>query len=477
MSKIIKPDICILGGGAGGLAAASAAVALGAGAEIVLVAKDATGDGRLRHGCVPARALAAAGARAQTMRDSAAFGVEAVEPAIDFRKVRDYVDGVAAAIAPDVSKERLIAMGVRVIEAEAVFTDNKTLMAGDHEIRAHRFVLATGSSPAIPDIPGLDHVDYLTSETVFDLTRRPGRLVILGGGPNGLELAQAHRRLGCQVTILEAQTALGREDRELADIVKRRLRAEGIALHENCVVHSVERRGKTAIRVNIECDGTPRTIDGTHLLIAAGRKPNLEGLGLDAAGIVVTDSGIEVDDRLRTGNRRIYAIGDVAGGDHSAHLAEYHAGLAARSILFGQHGKRNDGIVPRVTFTDPELAHIGLTEAEARASHKALSILRWPLSENDRARIERRTQGFIKLVADRKGTILGVSIVGSNASELIAMWALAMERKLRLRDLTGHVPPYPTMSEIGKRAVLSYFSQMARKPAMRSFVRFLRIFG
>jgi pyruvate/2-oxoglutarate dehydrogenase complex dihydrolipoamide dehydrogenase (E3) component len=475
MTKMVTPDICVIGAGSAGLSVAAAAATFGV--PVVLVERGRMGGDCLNYGCVPSKALIAAGKRAHAMRDAAKFGIAAVEPDIDFRKVHRHVHDVIAAIAPNDSVERFTALGVRVIKAEARFKDRRTLVAGDVEIRARRFVVATGSRPTIPAIPGIGGVDVLTNETVFDLTRRPGHLIVVGCGPIGVELAQAHRRLGCDVTIVEAGRALGREDREMADIALRALREDGVVIREGAKVASVERRGKTGVRVHVETADGPATVDGTHILVAAGRAPNVEGLDLAAAGVSFSGKGIRVNDRLRSTNRRVYAIGDVTGGPQFTHVAGYHASLVLRPLLFRLSARVDPSIIPRVTYTDPELAHVGMSEEEALRAHKGVRILRWPLSENDRAQTERQTTGLVKLIASSKGRILGASIVGANAGEMIGLYGLAIGKGMGVRDLASWLPPYPTMSEIGKRASITYFAGVTRKPGIRALIRFLRVFG
>ncbi|TKT75094.1 FAD-dependent oxidoreductase [Aquamicrobium sp. LC103] len=475
MTSTLTPDICVIGAGSGGLSVAAAAASFGV--SVVLVEKARMGGDCLNYGCVPSKALIAAARRAEAMRSAGPFGIAGVEPEIDFAKVNRHVHGVIAAIAPNDSVERFTALGVRVIETEARFRDARTLIAGDHEICARRFVIATGSSPAIPPIPGLDKVEFLTNETIFDLADRPERLLVIGGGAIGTELAQAFRRLGSEVTLVEAAAVLGREDPELAAHVVDQLRAEGVKIFEHAKISSVERRDEAGIRVRISGKDGEHLLEGTHLLVAIGRKPVTASLGLDAAGIEHSPRGITVDAGLRTTNRRIYAIGDVAGGPQFTHAANYHAGLVLRSILFRMPVRENHVAIPRVTFTDPELAHVGLSEADARQAGKRISVLRWPYSENDRAQTERKTEGLIKLIVGRRGRILGASIVGADAGEMINMWALAISRRMKVGALAGYVAPYPTMSEIGKRAAITYFINATRKPIVRRLVRCLRIFG
>ena len=475
MAELIRPDICVIGAGSGGLSVAAAAAAFGV--PVVLVEKGRMGGECLNTGCVPSKALIAAARRAHGVAALDAFGITASPPQIDFARVHDHVHGVIAAIAPNDSKERFTGLGVRVIEGKARFKDKDTVAVGDDiEIKARRFVIATGSSPALPPIPGLDTVPFLTNETVFDLTVCPEHLIVLGAGPIGLELAQAFRRLGAAVTVLEAHTALAREDAECARIVLDQLAAEGVVLRQGVSVARVEASASGVAVVLGGASGHERIV-GSHLLIATGRRPNVEGLDLDAAGIAHSPAGIVVDRALRTTNRRVYAIGDVAGGPQFTHAANYHAGLVIRNALFRLPVKADDSLIPRVTFTDPELAHVGLTEDEARRAHRSIRVLRWPLSENDRAQAERETRGHIKVITDKRGRILGATIVGAGAGELITTWALALANRLNIRAIAGIVVPYPTFGEIGKRAAITYFLPSLTSPFVRRIIGLLRRFG
>ena len=475
MNEVLTPDICVIGGGSGGLTVAAAAAAFGV--EVVLVEKGRMGGDCLNYGCVPSKALLAAGKQAEAMRHASRFGIADVEPQVNFGQVNRHVQGVIDAIAPNDSVERFTALGVRVIQAHGRFTGKRTLLAGDVEIRARRFVIATGSSPLVPPIPGLDSVGYLTNETLFEQTRKPGHLVIIGGGPIGMEMAQAHRRLGSEVTVLEAARALGKDDPELAAVVLRRLCAEGVDIREQAKVTGVEPRGKAGVRVHAATPDGDIVVDGTHLLVAVGRAVNVDGLDLDKAGIAHDRRGIKVTDKLRTTNRRVYAVGDVAGGLQFTHVAGYHGGLVLRPLLFRLPARVNETIIPWVTYTDPELAHVGLTEDAARQKHRNISVLRWPYAENDRAQAEHRTDGLIKVVTDRRGRILGATIAGAHAGEMINLWGLAVSKGMTVRDIAGYVPPYPTMSEIGKRAAVSYYAASTRNPWVRRLIGFLRKFG
>ncbi len=473
MAKVLTPDICVIGAGPGGLAVATGAAAYGV--KVVLVDKGPAG-GNLNRGTLPSWALAAAARQAQAMRTGERFGLAEAEPEIDFKAVMAHVREVAAAAAPTVSPERLATLGVTLISAEARFTGRRRLIAGDTEIRARRYVLATGSTPIVPAIPGIEEIGCLTGDSVFDLGRRPGHLVIIGGSSTGLELAQAFRRLGSQVTVIEAAAVLPDEDPEMASVIARKLRAEGVIIREGAKVTAVERRGKTSVRVLTETETGADEVDGSHLLVAVGRAPDIDGLDLKKARVALKGNAVDVSAMLRTTNRRIYAIGDVTGAPQSAHMATYHAGLVLRALLFRMPAKDRT-FVPRAVHTDPEFAHVGMTEAQASKRHRRLTILRWPYAENDRARAERRTEGHIKLIAARSGDILGVTVAGANASELIGPWALALSKGLGLKDMASAVPPHPTYSEIGKSAAITYFADRARRPLMRSVVRLLQLFG
>jgi pyruvate/2-oxoglutarate dehydrogenase complex dihydrolipoamide dehydrogenase (E3) component len=475
MQAHLTPDICVIGAGSGGLSVAAAAAAFGV--DVVLVERGKMGGDCLNYGCVPSKAMIAAGKRAHAMRTASIFGIEQVDPAIDFSAVHAHVRSVIEAIAPNDSVERFESLGVKVIKAEGRFIDGRTLEAGGHRISARRFVIATGSSPVIPPIPGIDGVQVLTNETIFEIEQRPDHLVIIGGGPIGLELAQAHRRLGSRVTVVEAATFLSRDDPDLAAVALDTLREEGVALLDRHSVLRVERTNE-GLRLFAKAEsGDERVVEGSHLLVAAGRAPNVSALDLDAANIRHDKKGIAVDAGLRSSNRRVYAIGDVAGGPQFTHVANYHAGIAIRALLFRLPARVDYASLPRVTFLDPELLQVGLTEAEARKAYGDIRTLPWPVHDNDRAQAERETKGLIKIVADRRGRVVGVSILAKGASEMGNFWSLALAKKMRLRDLSAFISPYPTTGEIGKRAAMSYFADMARKPVVRRIIRFLQAFG
>lgn len=476
MADVLTPDICVLGAGAGGLSVAAAAAAFRV--PVVLVEKGRMGGDCLNYGCVPSKALLAAAHHAHAFRLNG-FGVAAREPEVDFAEVRDHIRKVIDVIAPNDSRERFRALGVQVIEGEARFRDADTVAVGDVAIKARRFVIATGSSPAIPPIPGLAGAPYLTNETIFELAEKPGHLIVIGAGPIGLEIAQAYRRLGVKVTVLEALRPLARDDPECAAVVIAQLMREGVDIRPGVKVAKIETAGAAngAVRLLLETAKGEETLEGTHLLIAAGRKPNLDSLDLEAARIKYDRERVLVDQRLRTTNKRVYAIGDVIGEAQFTHVANYHAGLVIRNALFRLPVRVNSDVLSWVTFTDPELAHVGLTEDKARERGQHVRVLRWPFHENDRAQAERLPRGHIKVITNARGRILGATIVGRNAGELITPWTLAVSQHLKIRAMAELVVPYPTLSEVGKRAATTYFTPQLTSPLVQRAIKWMRWFG
>ena len=465
----ITADICIIGAGSGGLSIAAGAAQMGA--RVVLVEADKMGGDCLNAGCVPSKALLAAAKSAHAMRSGATFGIAPIDPVIDFAAVKDHVARTITAIEPMDSQERFDGFGVRVIRAWGSFTSPRDLVAGDVTIRARRFVVATGSRPFVPPIPGIETVPYLTNETIFAQRIRPDHLLILGGGPIGIEMAQAHRRLGCAVTVIEGAKPLGREDPDCAAVVLAALIAEGVTIKAG---HAVARLRAAGAGVEAVLDNG-ETLTGTHVLVATGRAVALDKLNLVAAGVEFTKKGVTVGPNLRSTNRRIYAVGDAAGGLQFTHVAGAHAGIVIRQALFGLPAKFATNAIPWVTYTDPELAQVGLTEAEARAKHgAALTVLRQDFLHNDRATAEAKAHGLLKLMVV-KGRPVGVSIVGPQAGELIGLWALAISAKLKISTVAGMIAPYPTLGEISKRAAGAYFSPtLFDNPRLKQFVRLVQ---
>jgi pyruvate/2-oxoglutarate dehydrogenase complex dihydrolipoamide dehydrogenase (E3) component len=470
----IEPDLCVIGAGSGGLSVAAAAAAFGR--SVVLIEKHKMGGDCLNYGCVPSKALIAAGKRAHLMNNAEPFGIANAVPDINHRAVHDHVKSVIAAIAPNDSVERFTGLGVQVLLGPARFADKRTVVVGDHEIKARRFVIATGSSPFVPPIPGLDDVAYFTNETIFDNKEKLDHLIIIGGGPIGMELAQAHHRLGSKVTVLEGAKALGKDDPEMAGLVLQHLRDEGIEIREGALAEKVE-ASNGRVRVHIKAGPAKEVVEGTHLLLAVGRKPNLSDLNLEAAGIKYERSGITVNKGMKTSNRKVYAIGDVAGGLQFTHVANHHAGLVIRNALFRLPVSMDNTIVPWCTYTEPELAHIGISEQDARDRGQKINVLRWPYHENDRAQAERAVTGHVKVLTDKKGKILGATIVGEHAGEIIQMWSLAISQGMKIKAMTGWISPYPTLSEINKRAAIRYYATAPSNPIVRKVISLLSKFG
>jgi len=452
---------------------ATAAGAAQMGAKVVLIERGLMGGDCLNFGCVPSKSLLAAARLADLAQRGAALGITSPRPDIDFAAAAEGVQEVIAAIAPNDSAERFEGLGVRVLRREARFTSRRTMHAGETEIRPRRFVIATGSHPAIPAIPGLTDIPYLTNETIFANRERPDHLIVVGGGPIGIEMAQAHRRLGARVTVLDVGPVLPRDDPELVASLTGHLIGEGIAIRPDIQIVGIERNAEDII---VRLAGGER-VAGSHLLVAAGRRPTIEALDLAAAGIEATAKGITVDARLRTTNPRAFAIGDVAGGPQFTHIALYHAGIVIRNALFRLPARFDYRALPWVTYTDPELAQVGLTEAAARAAGENAQVLRWPFSENDRAQTERDTEGLVKVVLGRGGRVLGASILGAGAGDLILPWALAVSQKLKIGALANLIVPYPTRGEASKRAAGCYYTPTLFSPRTRRFVRFLARFG
>ncbi|MBV1903352.1 MAG: FAD-dependent oxidoreductase [Marinosulfonomonas sp.] len=423
------------------------------GASVVLLEGHKMGGDCLNFGCVPSKALIAAGKQAHLMSQGQQFGITPVTAQVDYSAAKDHVHKVIRTIEPADSQERFEGLGVKVIREFGRFISRTQVQAGDTIISARRFVIATGSSPFVPPVPGLDTVSYETNETIFDLREQPEHLLIVGGGPIGMEMAQAHVRLGSKVTVIEGLKALGKDDPELAGVVLDSLRGEGVEIAEDAMAQEI-RGSAGAIEIQVK-DG--RVFKGTHLLMAVGRMANIKTLGLDAAD-VKHDRTIKVDAGMRTSNRKIYAIGDVAGGLQFTHVAGYHAGVIIRSMLFGLPSKSRTDHIPWVTYTDPELAQVGMSEDQARIAHKdALEVVRFPYAENDRAIASGKTKGLIKVMVV-KGRPVGASIVGAQAGELIGVWALALANKMKMSAIAAMVIPYPTLGEINKRAAGAYFS-------------------
>ncbi|WP_375266919.1 dihydrolipoyl dehydrogenase family protein [Planktotalea sp.] len=450
--ETIKTDILVIGAGSGGLSVAAGAVQMGA--SVVLLEGHKMGGDCLNFGCVPSKALIASAKAAYAQSHASELGVANVSPKVDYAAAKDHVAGVIVQIEPVDSQERFEGLGVRVIREYGRFISATEVEAGEYRIKARRIVISTGSSPFVPPIPGLDTVPYETNETLFELREQPEHLLIIGGGPIGMEMAQAHLRLGSKVTVIEGAKALGKDDPEMAAIVLDKLRAEGLVIEEDALASEIKGTAG-AIEVHAK-DG--RVFKSSHLLMAVGRKANMDKLNLEAAGIKTHRTGIVVDDSMKTTNKKVYAIGDVAGGLQFTHVAGYQAGVIIRSALFGLPAKQSTTHIPWATYTDPELSQVGLTEAQAKKQHGAqLEVVRFEIHHNDRLIAERKAYGLIKVMVV-KGRPVGVSIAGPQAGELIGMWSLAIANKLKMSQISAMVAPYPSVFEVNKRAAGAYFT-------------------
>ncbi len=464
MSDEHAPEICVIGGGPGGIALAIAAA--NQGLPVVLIEKDRLGGASLREGGVPARALGAAAALHEALRRGPAFGVSGAPLQVNPARVEEHVRAVVEAAAASVSAERLDAFGVRFIRGEGRFLDRRTVAAGEARVRARSFVIATGSVPVIPDHDGLDAIEVLDAAAALELSRKPAHLIVLGAGARALELAQALNRLGVDSSVIDAGPVLPGADPELVAPLLDRLRAEGIRVRSSADIVGFARR-KGGVRVTVRENGEEVAIDGSHVVVMPDRTPNVAGLGLDAAGIAHESQGIVVDRGLRTTNRRVFAIGDAVAGPASVSRAEHHAAVVLRAIAGDRARGDAESGVPSVVHTDPELAHVGLGEQEARARHKLIRVLRVPFAENDLAQAERTTAGLVKVIATDRGRILGAGVTGRGAGEIVALWSLAIANGLGIEALKSVPLPYPSRADIVRRVAIA-FDGPGRTPLRRT---------
>ncbi|MCP4475645.1 MAG: FAD-dependent oxidoreductase [Gammaproteobacteria bacterium] len=471
MPEIMKCDLCIIGAGSGGLTVAAGAAQMGA--KVVLIEHSKMGGDCLNYGCVPSKALLAAAHAAETMRRSDRFGITPVEPDVDYAKVQQHVHRVQAAIALNDSIERFTGLGVNVISGHGQFINAKQVSCNEQIIEAKYFVIASGASAATPDIAGLDQIPCLTNETIFTLAQQPTRLIVIGGGPIGAEMAQAHAQLGIAVTQLVVGEILPKDDRTMVASVRTALIENGIELVEQ-VDNIVEvKQENDEIVVTYAHQDKQQLARGSHLLLAAGRQANVDGLNLEAAGIEYSKRGIGVDRRLRTSNRKVFAIGDVTGPFQFTHMATYQAGIVIRNTLFKLPAKVDYHAVPWVTYTAPEMAHVGMQEAQALAQNRKCRILSMEFTDNDRAQTERQTTGKIKVITNHKGIIIGCDIVAAHAGELILPWVLAVQEKMAIGKVANLIAPYPTLGEISKRVAGSYYTPILFSERTKKIVKWL----
>jgi pyruvate/2-oxoglutarate dehydrogenase complex dihydrolipoamide dehydrogenase (E3) component len=462
-------NLVVVGAGTAGLV--SAAGAAGLGARVALVERHVLGGDCLNVGCVPSKAIIAAARVAADAREAAAFGVHVPSVDVDFPAVMARMRRLRARLAPTDGARRFAGLGVDVLFGAGRFTGPTTLEVDGRRLEFARAVIATGARATAPPIPGLADAGYLTNETVFELTELPRRLAIVGAGPIGCELAQAFQRLGSRVTALEvAAQVLGREDPDAAAIVERRLRTDGVEIVLGARIVRAERRGTERILV-VEAAGATREIACDAILVGAGRAPNVEDLGLEAAGVAYEREGVTVDDHLRTTNRRIYAAGDVASRFRFTHVADATARIVIQNALFLGRKKASALHVPWCTYTAPEVAHVGLTARDAAERGVALHTITVPLAEVDRAVLEGAEDGFLRVhLKQGSDTILGATFVGAHAGETISELTLAMTRGIGLAALAGVVHPYPTVAEAIRKAA-DAFNRTRLTPSVKRLFR------
>lgn len=474
-NSVLKYDICIIGAGAGGLSVASGAAHLGL--NVALVEGHKMGGDCLNYGCVPSKALLASAKHYYSALYSNEFGFTTRTDPVIIRDIMDKVKEVIAVIQPHDSVSRFESLGVDVYAGYASFLNESCIIINDIQITAKYFVIATGSSPVIPKIPGIEKIDYLTNETIFNLTENPKHLIIIGSGPIGTELAQAFLMLGIKVTIISNGLILPKDEEDLVNELLRQMLDMGLNLFENIQIKHIVKQSDQ-INITIDVNGIEQIISGSHILVAAGRTATIDKLKLEKAHVKYNKKeGIEVDNMLRTTNKKIFAIGDSIGSYQFTHIASYHAGIVIRNIIFRQRAKVDYSVVPWVTYTYPELAHVGLLEKEAKQKfNDNIKISEFEFKENDRAVAERSLVGRIKLITTKKGRVLGVSILGHNAGELLVPWIDLINRKETIKPLTKNIIPYPTLSEINKQVVGEYYKPLLFSKKVKLIVKILKIF-
>jgi len=475
--KILNTDICIIGAGSGGLSVAAGARAFGS--SVVLIEKDKMGGDCLNAGCVPSKAFIAAAKKAYAYKGAKGFGVSYIKPEVDFAKVQTYVKNVIAGIAPHDSVERFEGLGVKVIKGEGRFIDEKTVEANGIRIKARRFIIATGSRPAIPPIAGLKGIKYFTNENIFDLKVLPTHLIIIGAGSIGIELAQAFNRLGAKVSVIEKFNALAKDDEELTKIALENIRSEGVKIYEKTDIENIKQKNDeiiVSIAANDKQNSKAQSIKGSHLLLAAGRAPNIKGLELEKANVEFDKNGIITNQGLRTSNKKVFAIGDVIHGLQFTHVAGYQASLIVKNAVFGLPIKQNNDIIPWVTYCEPEIANVGLSESVAKQRYgNGVKIVRWEFKDNDRARAMQETKGLVKLIIVKNGRILGAGIVGVGAGELISLFSYAIANKQKASSLVNFIAPYPTYSEIARRVGVESYKEKLENPWIKRYTKLISL--
>ncbi len=467
-------DLVIIGAGSAGLVVAAVAASLKF--KVALLEGDKMGGDCLNYGCVPSKALLSAARKVHTAKQASTFGLKTTDK-VDFKAVMKHVHDGIARIAPHDSEERFSGMGVEVIREHGSFEDAHTVITkSGRRLVGKRIIVATGSRAMVPPIKGIDTTPYLTNETIFELKTLPEHLIIIGGGPIGVEMGQAFNRLGAKVSLVEAApTILGKDDPELATVARAQVMEEGVHVYENHTVADTAKATKGVTVTLKNAEGKTVELKGSHLLIAAGRAPNVDGIGLENTGVDYSKRGIPTSGAMRTNIPHIYAAGDVTGPYQFTHMAGYQAGLIIRRTLFGGLTTKPDyKAVPWVTYTSPELANVGLTEAQARTQYgDSIKVVRVPFDEVDRARAEGDTKGLLKVITTKRGKILGAGMVGTHAGELIHEWATFVQLGLNIRHMNSIIHAYPTRAEINKKAASAYYKEAFYSKGTRRLSHFL----
>lgn len=463
-------DVCIIGAGSGGLSFAAGAVQMGT--TVALVDLEKEGIDCISYGSIPSKSILASSRLARRVRKAGEFGVDVTLQPIDFSKVYQRIHNVITAIEPRSFAERFAELGATVFSGKAKFTDAHTVVVNDQTIKAKYFILATGSHPKIPNIPGIDTINYLTSDTIFNLSELPQHLLIIGGGPIGIEMAQAFSGLGAKVTVLQRDRILPHSDLELAQELKQSLQADGVNVLEHVTIQQISSAGGD-VAIQYQQNNQQHSVSGSHVFVAAGQVPNVMDLNLEAAGVKYYENGITLDKRLRTTNKHIFAIGDCHGGKQFLHLANYEATVVLKNIVFKTPEKVDYLALPTVVYTTPELAQVGMAEPMAMHLHPQFKTLRCLFKDIERAQTDGKTQGEIKVLVNYNGDILGVTILGSAAAELIVPWVLAIQNKLKIRQMAEVIAPYPSLSEISKLVANSFYGDPLYSSKTRRFLRWL----
>ncbi len=470
MSQMEKFEIAIIGAGSGGLSLAS--VCAQSGLKTILFERHKMGGDCLNYGCVPSKSLLAVAKQCWQAHKTEQLGCSFSQKSLNMAAVMESIQSKIQHIAVHDSVERFQSLGVTVIKEHACFINEHTIQAAGKTYQAKYIVIATGSSPLIPPIDGLNSIPYLTNETIFSLQEKPKHLLVIGGGSIGCELAQAFAMLEVPVSLFEGEQMLRFDDRDAVAILQRNIQKVGVAFYLQSKVEKLKKKDKD-IELTYSMNGQQHTLTGSHVLVAVGRKPNISNLKLDEIGISTERGGVKVDRRLRTRHKHIFAIGDVIGQLQFTHAANAHAGVVFKQIAFKLPAKWDDTQLPRVTYTDPELAQCGLTEQQCQDKGITYTALQSDFIDNDRAVTEGATEGMMKVLVDNKGKALGVTIIGSHAGELLLPWIQLMREKRTLRSMTDAIFPYPTLGEVSKRTAGQYYTPKLFSPFTKRVISFL----